>query len=262
MDGRGRDGTGRCDARAITREVHVFVSSSTAQRGRGVRWRSARRTRTRTATGRGGAGGPIGPTSTEDPTLLTPAFLHLLRDSLVVAVIVVVIVVIVVIVIVVVIVTVIIAVVQSTRRLPFLLRKQISQRRIATDLSRKRSTLSRARRWLARVEGCSPSAPRVDNSLVRALPNFASRAPLVLPPSLFLSFSLAPDSPVRATETTTADNPLSLGRESASLMIHTRCQPLEAAASNVTNVTNATTMTGVRRFSSLLREERAYFCVV
>jgi len=33
MDGRGRDGTGRRDARAITHEVHVFVPSSTAQRG-------------------------------------------------------------------------------------------------------------------------------------------------------------------------------------------------------------------------------------
>jgi len=38
--------------------------------------------------------------------------------------------------------------------------------------------------------------------------------------------------------------------------IITRCQPLA-----VGNVTNATTMTRVRRFSSFLRE-RAYFCVV
>lgn len=86
MDRRGRDGTGRRDARAITREVHVFVSSSTAQRvaalHRDVRdavGGAAEREEDVDGDGKRWGRGPIGPTSAEDPTLLTPAFLHLLR---------------------------------------------------------------------------------------------------------------------------------------------------------------------------------------
>lgn len=192
---------------------------------------------------REGAGGPIGPTSAENPTLLTPAFLHLLRipSSLpsssspslssqrhqrhrVVTV------------------------VRSAREFPF--------SPMRTNLARLKDralflSLSLASGGGSRLRISLPSAPRVDNSLPRARPaEFCLSSPSP-PSSLFLSLSLD------LVLSRDRNRPLIASFSPTSLMMHTRCQLLEAASSNVTN---ATTMTGVRPFLSLLRE--VYFCVV
>lgn len=235
----------------VTRAVRVFVpSSSTARRGAALH-RDAegggragggggvveRERGTRTATGRGGVRGPA-----EDPTLLTPAFLHLLLATPVVAA---------------VIVTV---AVRAARKFPSSPNSERVPRCRVARLKNPRSPESR--RWLA-FKDISPSAPRVDNSPSLSLSLTLSRArpaefclPSLSPPS---SLFLVPDLVLVSVRRIRRSPIISFSPPRISLMIHTRCQPLEAAASNVTN---ATTMTGVRRFSLLLREERAYFCVV
>lgn len=84
-----------------------------------------------------GYGGLIGPTSAEDPTLLTPAFLHLLLAPPVVAVFV--LVSIIVLVIVVAVIVIVAVVVRAARKFPFSLFSERRPRRRVARLKNPRS---------------------------------------------------------------------------------------------------------------------------
>jgi len=81
----------------------------------------------------------------------------------------------------------------SARKLPFSFRKPNSRRHVITDLSREGSrSLEPGDGSLAFEDIPLRRRASIILSLVRALPNFASRAPLPLPLSLSLIFSRSP----------------------------------------------------------------------